>query len=165
MVNLSACKVPSDPQFTLSKMERGQQSFVFLMRNHDPTFIFSSVHRPFLFSCTTFSCFFMFESISQSANQSACREVVLYTNSRNGGINSGDGGRNCSSSGSKIITSLECLLCARHHSNPLTFQSIIIPEELITFCTVTQLDSRGVGFEARSESRPLTLAHPLCLAI
>lgn len=69
----------------------------------------------------------MFESISQSANQSACREVVLYTNSRNGGINSGDGGRNRSSS-SKIITSLECLLCARHHANPLTFQSILLSQ-------------------------------------
>lgn len=84
-----------------------------------PNFIFSSIYKNFYFSLYHFLLIWneIFESISQSANQSVCREMVLCPCSRNRCINNSSGGdRNCSSS--NILTLLECLLYARNHFNP-----------------------------------------------
>ena len=120
MENRSVCDVSSNPQFVLSKMKRGQQSFILLMRNHDPTFIFSSIRKTFYFFLYHFLLIWneIFESISQSTNQSVCREMVVCPCSRNRCINNSSGGDRNWSSSSNILTLLECLLYARHHFNP-----------------------------------------------
>ena len=139
MENQSVRDVSSNPRFILSKMKRGQQSFILLMRNHGPTFIFSSIHKTFYFFLYHFILIWneIFESISQSANQSVCREMVVCPCRRNRCINNGSGSdRNWSSSGN-ILTLLECLLYARHHCNPfyshnhpMTYDMIIhFPDE------------------------------------
>ena len=67
MENRSVRDVSSNPRFILSKMKRGQQSFILLMRNHGPTFIFSSIHKTFYFFLYHF--LLIWNEIFEVANQ------------------------------------------------------------------------------------------------
>lgn len=183
MENRSVRDVSSNPQFILSKMKRGQQSFILLMRNHGPTFIFSSIHKTLYFFLYHFLLIWneILESVSQSANQSVCREMVLCPCSRNRCINNSSGGDgNCSSG--NILTLLECLLYARHHFNPFYSHNHPMRYDMINY-SFSRWRTSGMrgevvcprsqsywvmepGLEPRhSDSRALALGHDAILLI